>query len=254
MKILVCVKLVPATTQVEMDGQFRLKRDGATLQLNIADLSALECALQWKAAQPETEVTVLSMGPGKAESTLQELFALGVDHVALLSDKVLAGSDSLATARTLAAAIRHLGQFDCILCGRRAMDGETGQIPGQLASALMLPVVTNVESIAQEGGMLTCLRRLEEGTAKLCLSLPGVVSLCEYGYTLQLPSIMGKRRARGKQVQLLSAADIGLDPILCGLKGSATKVVHVDTKAPGLRKCQYLDPCDMVKVIREVGK
>ncbi len=254
MRILVCVKLVPSTTQVELDGQFRLRRDGTSLQLNIADLSALECALDLKAAQPGSEVTVLSMGPAKAETALTELFALGVDRIVLLCDRVLAGADSLATTRTLAVAAKHLGDFDCILCGRRALDAETGQIPGQLAAALNVPVATNVQTIRTCGEDLDCSRRLETGISHLRLKTPAVISLCEYSYTLRLPSILGRRRALGRKIELLTAEDIGLQPESCGLKGSATKVIHVDTKAPGLRKCKYLTANETVKVIREADR
>ncbi len=251
-RILACVKLVPATAEVEMDGQFRLKRDGTNLQLNIADLSAVEAALRMKAAEPGREVTVLSMGPSKAEQTLKELFALGVDRVILLSDRVLAGADSIATARALAAAVRHLGGFDCILCGRRAMDAETGQIPGQLAAALEIPAVTNVQQLMVEQDAVICERRLESGVAKIEVAAPCLLSLCEYVYTLRLPSIMGRRRAKDKQVEVLTATDVGLTAGECGLQGSKTKVVHVDTKAPGLRKCQYCDSKALTERIREV--
>lgn len=253
-RILACVKLVPAAAEVEMDGQFRLKRDGANLQLNIADLSAVEAALQMKAAEPGREVTVLSMGPGKAEQTLKELFALGVDRVILLSDRALAGADSLATARTLAAAVKYLGGFDCVLCGRRAMDAETGQIPGQLAAALAIPAVTNAQQLDATQDSILCERRLENGIVKLEVKAPCLISLCEYVYTLRLPSIMGRRRAKDKQVEMLTAADVGLTPEECGLSGSKTKVVHVDTKAPGLRKCQYCDQIALTEKIREVAK
>jgi len=251
-RILACVKLVPAAAEVEMDGQFRLKRDGANLQLNIADISAVEAALQMKAAEPGREVTVLSMGPAKAEQTLKELFALGVDRVLLLSDRALAGADSLATASALAAGVRHLGGFDCILCGRRAMDAETGQIPGQLAAALDIPTVTNVQQLDVENDAIVCQRRLENGIAKLESTAPCLLSLCEYVYTLRLPSITGRRRAKDKQVEVLTASDIGLATEECGLSGSKTKVVHVDTKAPGLRKCRYCDPKTLTDKIREV--
>ncbi len=250
-QIISCVKLVPTAAEVELDGQFRLKRDGANLQLNIADLSAVEAALRLK--EPDTQVTVLSMGPGKAEPILQELFALGVDRVVLLSDRALAGADSLATARALAAGVRHLGEFSCILCGRRAMDAETGQIPGQLAAALDIPAVTNVQQLQKNGDSLFCQRLLETGTEQLAAGEPCLISLCEYTFPLRLPSILGRRRAKDKQVEMLTAADIGLTAAECGLQGSKTKVVHVDTKAPGLRKCSYCNPkqlCDIIKGVR----
>lgn len=253
-QILACVKLVPAAAEVEMDGQFRLKRDGANLQLNIADISAVEAALRMKAAAPGREVTVLSMGPGKAEQTLKELFALGVDRVVLLSDRALAGADSLATARALTSAVRYLGGIDCILCGRRAMDAETGQIPGQLAAALGIPVVTNVQQLESSDDAILCDRRLESGIAKVEVKAPCLVSLCEYVYPLRLPSIMGRRRAKDKCVEVLTAADVGLTPDECGLSGSKTRVIHVDTKAPGLRKCQYCDIPTLTEKIREVAE
>lgn len=250
-RILVCVKLVPEAQEVELDGQFRLKRDSTKLKLNIADISAVEAALQMKAAQPEREVTVLSMGPEKSASVLQELYALGVDRVVLLSDRVLVGSDSLATARALAAAIRCLGEFDCVFCGRRAIDAETGQIPGQLAAALGICVVTNVQKVDAEQEML-CHRRLENGIAIVQPSMPCVISFCEYVYPLRLPSIMGRRRAKNMQAMILSAADVGISRDDCGLSGSRTQVVHVDTKAPGRRSCKFLEAKDIVATIREV--
>lgn len=237
---------------MEMDGQFRLKRDSTDLQLNIADLSALEAALQLKAAQPGAEVTVLSMGPAKAEQLLQEVFALGADRVVLLSDRAFAGADSLATARTLAQAARYLGGFDCILCGRRAMDAETGQIPGQLAAALAIPAITNVQQLSRNENSLVCHRRVENGTSVLEISLPCLISVCEYTHSLRLPSIMGKRRARDKRVEILTAADIGQDPDACGLRGAQTNVIHVDRKAPGLRSCQYCEVDTLVCKLREV--
>ena len=233
MNILVCMKAVPATAEVQVDGQFRLQRDGVKLQWNIADKAALEAALQLKG---EGTVTVLTMGPGKLEETLRELLARGADRAVLVTDPKMAGADTLATANALAAAAGYLGCFDLILCGRRAMDGETGQVPGMLAQRLDIPCVTNAEGLTREGQKLQLYRRLETGTAKLEVTLPGVVSVCEYSYTLRLPGIMGMRRAKGKQVELLSAEEIGLTPEVCGLKGSATKVVAMSAKFPGLRK------------------
>ena len=251
-QIIACVKLVPSVTEVELDGQFRLKREGTNLQLNIADLSAVEAALRCKETQPDAQVTVLSMGPGKAEAVLQELFALGVDRIILLSDRVLAGADSLATARALSSAVASLGELSCILCGRRALDAETGQIPGQLAAALDIPAVTNVQQIEKTEEGFSVLRLLETGTEQLAVKAPCLISLCEYTYSLRLPSILGRRRAKDKQVEICTAADIGLPEEQCGLQGSKTKVVHVDTKAPGLRKCSYCNPETLYGIIKGV--
>lgn len=232
MNILVCMKAVPASTQVQVDGQFRLKRDGASLQWNVADEAALEAALRLKG---DGSVTVVTMGPGKLEAPLQELFARGVDRAVLITDPAMAGADTGATAVALAAACRRLGDFDLILCGRRAIDGETGQVPGMLSAELDIPCITNAEEITA-GETLQITRRLELGSSVLELTPPAVVSLCEYTYPLRLPGILAMRRAKDKKVECMTAAALGLSPERCGLKGSMTKVIHMDTRFPGLRK------------------
>lgn len=229
MNILVCMKTVPATASVQVDGQFRLKRDGVKLQWNMADEAALEAALDLG-----DRVTVLTMGPGKLEEPLKELLARGADRAVLLTDPQMAGADTLATAEALCAAAKQLGPFDLILCGRRAIDGETGQVPGMLAAMLDIPCISSVESIDED--TLQLCRRLETGRQTLQTTFPAVVSICEYTYTLRLPGILAMRRAREKSVEKLTAADLGLSPEQCGLSGSATKVVAMDAKFPGLRK------------------
>lgn len=232
--ILVCVKAVPASTSVQVDGEYRLKRDGVSLQWNVADESALEAALRLK--DKDGSVTVLTMGPQKLEAPLKELLARGADRAVLITDRLMAGADTRATAAALKAAAEKLGPFDLILCGRRAIDGETGQVPGELAAALGIPCVSNVEAITEEDQLLILSRRLEDGIQTLCAKAPIVVSACEYSYNLRLPGILSIRRAKNKQVEMLSAAELGLNATDCGLKGSLTKVVAMEAKFPGLRK------------------
>jgi electron transfer flavoprotein beta subunit len=234
MNILVCLKAVPSTSEVQVDGQFRLQRDGVKLQWNTADEAALEAALQLR--KNTDTITVLAMGPKKLEESMKELLARGSDNAVLLSDTAFAGSDTFATANTLKNAIDHLGGFDLILCGRRAIDGETGQVPGMLAAALNIPCITNVDAIKEIDDRLQMNRRLETGCETLNATLPLCVSICEYSYNLRLPGIMGMRKARNKTVQILSAELLSLSPDACGLKGSLTKVVAMDSKFPGLRK------------------
>lgn len=231
--ILVCVKAVPVSTSVQVDGEYRLKRDGVNLQWNIADESALEAALSLKDA--DGSVTVLTMGPSKLEAPLKELLARGADRAVLVTDRLMAGADTRATAAALKAAAEKLGPFDLILCGRRAIDGETGQVPGELAAALGIPCISNAEKILQEGSALIVSRRLENGVQELSVSCPAVISLCEYSYNLRLAGILSMRRARNKAVELFSAADLDLDAAVCGLKGSPTKVIAMENKFPGIR-------------------
>lgn len=233
MKILVCMKAVPSTASVQVDGQFRLQRNGVSLQWNVADESALEAALQLRS--PGDTVSVITMGPGKLEEPLKDLIARGADEAVLITDPAMAGADTIATTRALAAAVKQLGGFDMILCGRRAIDGETGQVPAMLAAALDIPCITNAERL-EKGAELIVHRRLETGVQILKVPAPLCVSVCEYTYPLRLPGIMGMRRARQKSIAHLGAAELGLSPAECGLKGSVTKVIAMDSKFPGLRK------------------
>lgn len=234
--ILVCIKAVPIAAQSGTAAQETLQREKSNLQWNIADEAALEAALRLRSGAGT--VTVLTMGPAKLADPLRELLGRGVDRAVLLTDPCLSGADTYATTRALSAAIRALGSFDLILCGRRAVDGETGQVPPMLAASMDMPCITNVEDMAEAGGRLTLRRRLEDRAVTVSVSSPAVVSVCEYAYCLRLPGIAAMRRAREKQVQQLTAAGLGLSPEVCGLKGSLTRVVHTDKKFPGLRSCK----------------
>ena len=255
--ILVCIKAVPASaSQISMDSAHTLQREQLGLQWNVSDEAALEAALRCKS--PVSTVTVLTMGPSKLAGPLQELFGRGVDQAILVTDPAFAGADTYATAKALAAAIKTLGGFDLILCGRRSVDGETGQVPSMLAAALNLPCITGVEQLEEADGALYLRRRLERSTVTLSVTAPAVVSVCEYAYPLRLPSIAGMRRATQKQVQQLSASQLKLSPEECGLQGSLTKVIHADKKFPGLRKCtREADPSagarKLLDICREVN-
>lgn len=232
--ILVCVKAVPVSSSVEVDGQHQLKRDGASLQWNIADESALEAAL--RLADKDGRVTVLTMGPGKLEEPLTQLLARGASQAVLITDRLMAGADTRATARALAAAAEKLGPFDAIFCGCKAIDGETGQVPGELAAALNLPCVSNVERVEKQGTSLRIVRRLENSVQHMEVSGPLVVSFTSYCYPLRLAGILGMRRARKTPVEILTAGDLGLSAEACGLRGSLTKVTAMEARFPGLRQ------------------
>lgn len=233
MNILVCMKAVPSTGQVQVDGQFKLLRDGAKLEWNIADQAALEAAIRLKGT--DGRISLLTMGPSKLADSLRELIARGADRAVLVTDPAFAGSDTIATANTLYAAIKSLGNFDLILCGRRAIDGETGQVPAMLASKLGIPCISNVDSIVLSAQSLQVERLLEDRTEKLLIPCPAVISVCEYSYSLRLPGIMAMRKARNTNVEILTASDLLLNPSECGLSGSLTKVIAMDSKFPGLR-------------------
>lgn len=232
--ILVCVKAVPVSSSVEVDGQHRLKRDGVSLQWNIADESALEAA--FRLTDEDGSVTVLTMGPPKLEGPLTELLARGASRAVLITDRLMAGADTRATARALASAAKKLGAFDAVFCGCKAIDGETGQVPGELAAALGLPCISNAEKVEKTEDGLLITRRLEDGVQNLAVSGSAVVSFSSYCYPLRLAGILGMRRARKTPVEILTAGDLELPPESCGLKGSLTKVVAMESRFPGLRR------------------
>ena len=229
---MVCVKMVPVDTDVKMNSEFHMERSRVMHQLNVSDMAAVEAALQCK---PDAGVTVVTMGTKSSVDILQDLLIRGVDRTVLLTDRKMAGSDSYATASVLKAAIEKLGPFDLILCGRKAVDGETGQVPGELSAALGIPCISNVAKIGAAGSEILCDRLLESGTASLKVSLPAILSLCEYSYPLRLPSIRARRAAAGKTVEILGLEDLPLEETCCGQKGSKTKVTKTARLEAGLR-------------------
>ena len=147
MKIIVCIKQVPSTNEVKLDPETKtIIRDGRQSVINPFDTYAMEEAVRLKEKLGGT-VCALSMGIPAVERLLREAMSRGVDSALLLSDRAFAGADTLATAYTLSLGVRHLGDFDLILCGRMAIDGDTAQIGPELAEDLGIPQVTNVTAI-----------------------------------------------------------------------------------------------------------
>ena len=172
MNIIVCVKQVPASNETRLDPvTHTILRDGAAI-LNPFDAYAVEEALRLR-EKLGGEITALSMGVPAAQRMLRDVLALGVDRAVLLTDRAFAGSDTLATATALSAAVRHLGGAGLILCGRMASDGDTAQVGPMLATMLGLPCVTDVaavEEITEHSARL--LRLTDEGYQRVETSLP----------------------------------------------------------------------------------
>jgi electron transfer flavoprotein beta subunit len=228
--------MVPSGDDVRMDENNMLVREGI-LVTNPADESALEAALRLKG---DGEVTLLTMGSQAAGAAVQTLLAHGADKAVLLSDPAMAGSDTLATAKTLCAAIRHLGEFDLLLCGRRAIDGETGQVPPELAMMMGLPFVTNVMRIWQDKeGSLCGERLLEGGVETLRLPLPALFSLCEYSYALRPPSLSSLKKSRERKILMLDRKALALSAEDCGIKCSPTRVRRIIANSVPVRGGEY---------------
>ena len=148
MKIIVCAKQVPDTTEVRLDPKTNtLIREGVPSIINPDDKAAIEMALRIKDEHPDTKVTVLSMGPPQAEDALREALAMGADEAILLTDRAFGGADTWATSQTIAAGLKTVGDYDLILAGRQAIDGDTAQVGPQIAEHLGLPQVSYAEDL-----------------------------------------------------------------------------------------------------------
>jgi len=181
LKIIVLAKQVPDTRNVGKDA---MKADGTVNRaalpaiFNPEDLNALEQALQLKEKHPGTTIHLLTMGPGRAADIIREGLYRGADGGVLLTDRAFAGADTLATSYALACAVRKMGQFDVILCGRQAIDGDTAQVGPQVAEKLGVPQVTYAEEILKvKGGKIRVKRRLERGVEVVDCKMPLVITV-----------------------------------------------------------------------------
>jgi electron transfer flavoprotein beta subunit len=229
-KIIVCIKQVPDTTNVRINPETNtLVREGVQSIVNPFDAYALEEGVRIKEKLGGT-VTAISMGPPQAVEALRETIALGADDALLISDRAFAGADTLATAYTLACAIRKLGGADVVLMGRQAIDGDTGQVGPGVAENLGIPHVTDIRKIEEiADGKITVERLLEDGYARLRAPLPVVLTVVKEINEPRLPSLKGKLAAKKKEIQVLKAEDVGADPERIGLTGSPTQVMKIFT-------------------------
>lgn len=229
MNILVCVKQVPDTTEIKINPKTNtLIRSGATNMVNPFDKHALEAAVQLK-EQHGGSVTVLTMGPSSARSALADCLAVGADHGVLVSDMAFAGSDTYATAYILARAIKTLGQFDLILCGKQAIDGDTAQVGPALAEHLELPQLTNVASLSISGDVIHVQREQTDGYQVVEAHLPVLCTVVRALNSPRYPTILGKSLAKKMPITHFTAQNLHLDLNKVGLKGSPTKVIGTFT-------------------------
>lgn len=233
MKIIVCVKQVPDTNEVKIDPvKGTLIREGVPSILNHDDANALEEALKIKDKNPDTHITVVTMGPPQAQEMLQECIAMGADDAVLLSDRALGGSDTWATSNALAAGIKKIGDFDIIFAGRQAIDGDTAQVGPQLAEKLRLPQVTYVKEFLMNNGELTVKRALENGYELLKLKTPCLLTAIKELNNPRYMSIKGIYKAAKFDIRVWNAKDIRADIDMVGLEASPTNVYKSFTPAP----------------------
>jgi len=227
--MLVCVKQVPDTTEIKIDPVTNtLIRQGVPSIVNPYDGYALETAARIKDAAPGSKIVVLSMGPKQAQDALRECLAVGADKAYLLNDNLFAGSDTLATSYILSRAINKLqeleGKFDVIFCGKQAIDGDTAQVGPQIAEYLDLPQITYGIEVSIDGDQIKVKRDADVGYTVTAAKMPCVVTMTQTFYEPRYPSIKSKMAAKKATINILTAADVDVEPARCGLKGSPTHV------------------------------
>lgn len=270
LNIVVLAKQVPDTRNVGKDA---MKADGTINRaalpaiFNPEDLNALEQALQLKDKNPGSTITLLTMGLPKAAEVIRESLYRGADTGIVLTDRALAGADTLATSYAIATAIKHLGKYDIIFGGRQAIDGDTAQVGPQVAEKLGLPQVTYAESVKVEDGKAIVTRRLESGVETVECPLPLVVTVngsadaCrprnarliqKYKYAVtpsEKAALSPEKAALVDQRAFLnlkewSAAEIEADLEQCGLAGSPTKVKNVVNVVFAAKESKVIDGND----------
>lgn len=271
LRIIVLAKQVPDTRNVGKDA---MKADGTVNRaalpaiFNPEDLNALEQALRLKDRYPRSTITLLTMGPSRAADVIREGLFRGADNGYLLTDRAFAGADTLATSYALSKAIEKIGDFDLILCGRQAIDGDTAQVGPQVAEKLNIPQVTYAEDIlAATNGLAKIKRRLErgvevvEGTMPLVVTVNGSAPACRPRNARLIQKYKHAKTVTERQAddtdytELFSArpylnlpewsvADVNADVVQCGLSGSPTKVKKIENVVFQAKEHRCVNPTD----------
>ncbi len=233
MNIIICIKQVPETTEVRINPETNtLVREGVKSIINPFDMYAIEEGVRLK-EKFGGKATVITMGPPQAEAALREAISMGIDDAILICDRAFAGSDTWATSYTLSSAIKKIGAFDVILCGKQASDGDTAQVGPGISAHLDIPQVTYVKKIEEVGEKsLRVERMMEEGFEIIEIPLPALLTVVKEINEPRLPSLKGMMRAKSAKITLWTQKELDLDPQGIGLCGSPTQVVKIFTPPP----------------------
>ncbi|MDR2191667.1 MAG: electron transfer flavoprotein subunit beta/FixA family protein [Endomicrobium sp.] len=230
MNIIVCIKQVPNTTNVQIDAETgRLKREGVESIVNPFDEYAVEEGVRLK-EKLGGKVIAVTMGPPQAEAVLREAISKGADEGVLVSDRAFGGADTLATSYALSCAIKHLGDYGVIICGKQATDGDTAQVGPGIAEMLNIAhvaYVKKVESIDEKS--IKVERMMEDGYDLIESPLPVLLTVVKEINTPRVASLKGKLAAKKAVIKVLDAAAVGADTKRTGLNGSPTQVMKIFT-------------------------
>lgn len=252
MRIIVCIKQVPNTMQINVDPETgTLIREGIPSIINPDDQHALQAAISLKKEIPTT-VTALSMGPPQCTYALREALAMGCDEAYLITGKSFSGADTLATSYLLSQTIRKIGGDDLILCGRQAIDGDTAQVGPELAEWLQIPQITYVTDISLSKEKITAKRKLEDGIEVICSPLPCLLTILQEMNDIRLPSLPDVLSAfLEKKIYILEEKDFSItDFERFGLAGSPTRVFK--TFAPKRKEKGWKSFDEPEKAVKEL--
>ena len=229
LRILVCVKQIPDIDLVKMDPETgNLIRTGVPTLTNPLDLNALEAAVQVK-ERYGGEITLITMGPPMAESTLRECLAVGGDRAVLITGRPFGGADTLSTSYTIVKAADMEGKFDLIFCGKESQDGATGQMASQLAErfdASQISCCCSIDAIAE--GKICATRTLETGKELVEATLPCLITVEKDNFYGRLPNLKAYLDSKTAEITTYTENNIdGLDPEKIGVPGSGTIVPKI---------------------------
>ncbi len=253
--IIVPVKQVPDIERVRFDVKTgRIDRSSAPAETNPFDLNALEAAVRIKEETGGT-VTVVSMGPPQAESTLRDALARGADRAILLTDKRFAGADTLATSYTLACAIRKIGEFDLIICGEKTVDGDTGQVGPEIAEHLGIPQACYVCEIKEvTSNYIRVVSDFGDAYYLVELKLPALITVTKDINVPRLPTFRDKVRARKAKIEVWNVDTLAeiCDAGRFGIRGSPTMVSRIVIPEVKGRKGEIFTGPDAVEKLANI--
>lgn len=232
-KIVVCIKQVPGTTEIKIDPETNtLIREGIENIINPFDAYAIEegVRIRERFNDGEVEVIALTMGPPQSREILKEAISVGVDSAILLSDRAFAGADTWATSTTLAKAINKIEDCRLIILGKQTLDGDTGQVGPELAQRLNIPFIGYASSILEiSKNKMKVKRLMEDRYETFEINLPAAISVVKDINTPRVPSLRGKMKAKSVEIPVWDAKQLEADEDEVGLSGSYTQVVKIFT-------------------------
>ena len=254
LNIVVCIKQVPDTQDIKWSENNNLVREGMQSILNPLDEFAINAAAEIKEKYKNVKITAISMGPKQAEKALKEAIALGADEGVLLSDKAFIGSDTLATGKTIASGIKKaVPDFDLILCGQMALDGDTAQTGVTISNFLNIEHISFANSVEIENEFVKIKQELEDGYKLIKAPTKILISMSKENFEQKTPKIADYIRAQDAEIKILGLDDIEIDENECGMKGSPTWVSKVFRKQTSRNTEELSNNAeDIIKKINEI--